>query len=37
LKRVWPVDVAQQVLFLIENANRLTGELLRTDSGGYLL
>jgi 3-oxoacyl-[acyl-carrier protein] reductase len=38
LKRgVWPADVARQVLFLIEGANTLTGELLRTDSGGHLL
>lgn len=37
LKRgVWPVDVAQQVMFLIENATTTTGELLRTDSGRHL-
>jgi 3-oxoacyl-[acyl-carrier protein] reductase len=34
---VWPSDVAQQALFLIEGATTLTGELLRTDSGGHLL
>ncbi len=37
LKRgVWPVDVARQVLFLVEDANTLTGELLQTDSGRHL-
>ena len=37
LKRgVWPADVARQVLFLIEDANTLTGELLQTDSGRHL-
>ena len=37
LKRgVWPVDVARQVLFLIEGARTLTGELLQTDSGRHL-
>jgi NAD(P)-dependent dehydrogenase (short-subunit alcohol dehydrogenase family) len=37
LKRgVWPPDVARQVLFLIEDATTLTGELLRTDSGRHL-
>lgn len=37
LKRgVWPADVARQVLFLIEDATTLTGELLRSDSGGHL-
>jgi 3-oxoacyl-[acyl-carrier protein] reductase len=34
---VWPLDVANQVLFLIEGATTLTGEFLRTDSGGHLL
>lgn len=33
---VWPADVAQQVMFLIENATTTTGELLRTDSGRHL-
>lgn len=33
---VWPADVARQVLFLVEGANTLTGELLRTDSGQHL-
>lgn len=38
LKRgVWPSDVARQVLFLIENANTITGELLRADAGNHLL
>lgn len=38
LKRgVWPEDVARQALFLIEDATTMTGELLRTDSGGHLL
>jgi 3-oxoacyl-[acyl-carrier protein] reductase len=37
LKRgVWPVDVARQVLFLIEDATTLTGELLQSDSGRHL-
>jgi len=34
---VWPADVANQVLFLVEGATTLTGEFLRSDSGGHLL
>lgn len=38
LKRgVWPADVARQVLFLVEEATTLTGELLRTDAGRHLV
>lgn len=33
---VWPADVARQVLFLIEDATTLTGELLQSDSGRHL-
>jgi 3-oxoacyl-[acyl-carrier protein] reductase len=33
---VWPADVARQVLFLIEDAITVTGELIRMDAGNHL-
>lgn len=36
-RAVWPVDVAQAALWLIEGAGTMTGELIRMDSGRHLL
>ena len=36
-RAVWPVDVARLVLWLIEGATAMTGELIRIDSGTHLL
>lgn len=36
-RAVWPVDVARLVLWLIEGATAMTGELIRIDSGKHLL
>jgi NAD(P)-dependent dehydrogenase (short-subunit alcohol dehydrogenase family) len=36
-RAIWPVDVAETALWLIEGASTMTGELIRMDSGKHLL
>lgn len=36
-RAVWPADVANTALWLIEGASAMTGELIRMDSGKHLL
>lgn len=36
-RAVWPVDVAELTLWLVEGASTMTGELIRMDSGKHLL
>jgi 3-oxoacyl-[acyl-carrier protein] reductase len=35
-RAIWPVDVAEAAIWLIEGASTLTGELVRMDSGKHL-
>jgi enoyl-[acyl-carrier-protein] reductase (NADH) len=36
-RAVWPVDVANAALWLIEGASAMSGELIRMDFGEHLL
>jgi 3-oxoacyl-[acyl-carrier protein] reductase len=36
-RAIWPADVANTALWLIEGASTMTGELIRMDSGKHLL
>jgi hypothetical protein len=36
-RAVWPVDVANAALWLVEGASAMSGELIRMDFGEHLL